>query len=144
MTIRSGKDLSVVQKEVFDIINGRIVVGHALKNDFNALLMSHPKRDMRDSARYRPFRRLTNGQTPGLKTLSKLLLGKTIQTGEHSSVEDARAAMQIYVMHKREWEESVRSAVATKRKAIGKSDVVPRKLKPKCSARTKTNETFAD
>lgn len=119
-----------VQKEVFEILNGRIVVGHALKNDFKALLFSHPKRDMRDTSRYKPFRRAVKGGTPGLKKLTKLLLGTTIQTGEHNSVEDARAAMKLYTMHKKEWEESLKLQVSSKRAKTGK--ILPaRKLKPK-------------
>lgn len=40
----------------------KIVVGHALKNDFQALMFTPPKNMIRDTARYRPYmRRKMNG-----------------------------------------------------------------------------------
>lgn len=36
--------LSVVQKEVTDLINGRILVGHAVHNDLQVLFLSHQRR----------------------------------------------------------------------------------------------------
>ncbi|KAH9640133.1 hypothetical protein HF086_002793 [Spodoptera exigua] len=42
--------------------------------------------------------------TPSLKRLAKEILGIDIQSGEHSSVEDARAAMQLYCSVARQWE----------------------------------------
>lgn len=67
-------------------MHGRIVVGHALKNDLECLLIGHPKRDIRDTSQHSPFRKLNKGRTPGLKKLAKDLLGIEIQGGPHSSV----------------------------------------------------------
>lgn len=39
------------------------------------------------------------GQLPGLKTLSTSVLGCSIQVGEHSSVEDARATMELFLVY---------------------------------------------
>ena len=35
-------------------------------------------------------------------------LGEQIQTGEHSSVEDAQATMKLYRLVERSWEQSLR------------------------------------
>lgn len=40
---------------------------------------------------------------PSLKALTKLVLDEDIQTGEHSSVEDARAAMKIFKLFEKNW-----------------------------------------
>merc|ERR1712025_442066 len=49
---------------------------------------------------------------PALKKLAAEVLGVTIQTGEHSSTEDARTAMLLYQSHKKEWERSLRGGAA--------------------------------
>jgi len=102
--LQNGENFSVVQKEVADILKGRILVGHALKHDLNVLYLSHPRRYWRDTSRYKPFRQISKGNTPSLKKLARELLGREIQVGEHSSVEDARAAMQLYMLYKNKWE----------------------------------------
>lgn len=102
--VRNGEEFSVVQKEVADILKGRILVGHALKHDLKVLYLSHPRKYWRDTSRYKPFRQITKGNTPSLKKLAQELLGREIQVGEHNSVEDARAAMQLYMLYKSKWE----------------------------------------
>ncbi|KAI7873460.1 exonuclease [Mucor mucedo] len=88
------------------IIRGRILVGHAVYNDLQALMISHPALLIRDTSRYKPFRKLAKGRTPGLKMLVNEVLGISIQSGSHSSVEDARFTMQLYKSVKLEWEKS--------------------------------------
>ncbi|XP_004922283.2 uncharacterized protein LOC101746969 [Bombyx mori] len=100
----NGEDFSIVQKEVADVIRGKILVGHSLKNDLNVLFLSHPKRNIRDTSKYKPFKKITKGSTPSLKRLAKEILSIDIQHGEHSSVEDARAAMQLYRTVSKKWE----------------------------------------
>ncbi|KAI9651465.1 MAG: 3'-5' exonuclease [Trizodia sp. TS-e1964] len=85
-----------VQAEVAALLAGRILIGHALRNDLQALLLEHPARDTRDTARHKPFRVLAGGRSPALKKLASELLGVEIQGGMHSSVEDARTAMLLY------------------------------------------------
>lgn len=94
--LRSARTLELVQKDVVKLLDGRILVGHAIKNDLNALLLAHPKRDIRDTSKYPPYRALSKGRSPGLKKLAQELLGITIQSGQHSSVEDARATMLLF------------------------------------------------
>lgn len=88
------------------IIRGRVLVGHAVYNDLQVLMISHPALLIRDTSRYKPFRKLAKGRTPGLKMLVKEILGLSIQSGSHSSVEDARFTMQLYKSVKLEWEKS--------------------------------------
>ncbi|XP_063585365.1 uncharacterized protein LOC134762748 [Penaeus indicus] len=56
--------------------------------------------------KYKGFRRLFKGTTPSLKNLTEKLIGVKIQHGEHSSVQDAQAAMRLYTAFRREWENS--------------------------------------
>ena len=44
-----------------------------------------------------------------LKTLSLQFFGNSIQDGEHCSLEDAKAAMQLYALKKEEFDASVES-----------------------------------
>ena len=94
--LRWARTLEVVQADIAKLLNGRILVGHAIKHDLDALMLGHPKRDIRDTSRYPPFRELAKGRTPGLKRLSREILGIDIQSGEHSSVEDAQATMLLF------------------------------------------------
>ncbi|GIY57691.1 RNA exonuclease 4, partial [Caerostris darwini] len=106
--LKEGKDLYEVQQDVLCIIHGRKVVGHDLKHDFDALLIGHPKYDLRDTSKYKPFREIANGRTPSLKKLTAKVLNCDIQSGEHSSIEDAQAAMLLYLVKKKEWERSIK------------------------------------
>lgn len=75
----------------------------------SVLRIKHPRHNIRDTAFYKPLRRLmANGRTPSLKRLSQAILGKEIQTGEHSSVEDARAVMSIYNCLASDWEQYIK------------------------------------
>ncbi|KAI9821690.1 MAG: 3'-5' exonuclease [Pycnora praestabilis] len=96
----TARSLEEVQKDISDLLDGRILIGHAIRHDLNALLLGHPKRDIRDTSRHAAFRKLSAGRTPALKKLSKELLGIEIQGGEHSSVEDARACMLLFRRNK--------------------------------------------
>lgn len=55
----NGEDFSTVQKDVSELIKGRILVGHSLKNDLSVLFLSHAKRNIRDTSRYKPFRKVS-------------------------------------------------------------------------------------
>ncbi|XP_037820429.1 RNA exonuclease 4 [Lucilia sericata] len=103
--IDNAEDFKSVQEEVVQMLQGKILVGHAIRNDLAVLHIKHPNSCIRDTSRYKPLCRLVaNGRTPSLKRLSQAILGKEIQTGEHNSVEDARAAMSIYNCLASDWE----------------------------------------
>lgn len=92
------------QAEVDTLLNGKTLVGHAVQHDLDALLLSHPKSSIRDTSKHANFRKISKGKTPSLKKLVAHFLKKEIQSGEHSSVEDARATMELYKMEKKEFE----------------------------------------
>lgn len=96
--------LSEAQAAVWELIQGKVLVGHSLKNDFRALLIEHPRKQTRDTSKYRPFRRIARGKSPSLRRLAKEFLGIDIQQGSHDSVDDARVAMLLYRAHKADWE----------------------------------------
>lgn len=110
--LKKGSDFKSVQKEVADIITGRILVGHALQNDLKVLFLSHPEHAIRDTSKFKQVRK---GQTPSLKSLAKTYLGVTIQDGEHSSVQDARTVMQLYKRFKKKWEASLKRQFTNKK-----------------------------
>lgn len=102
--LQSARTFEAVQADVAKLLDGKILVGHAIKNDLDALLLGHPKRDIRDTSRHPAFRQLARGKTPGLKKLAREVLGVDIQGGEHSSIEDARATMLLFRREKEGFE----------------------------------------
>ncbi|CAF0880599.1 unnamed protein product [Brachionus calyciflorus] len=108
---------TLVQKEVAEIIEGRILVGHALHNDLQVLLLSHPKNKIRDTQKCKVFRQKfpSLGSLSSLKVLAKTLLGLIIQEGEHNSVQDAQATMRIYTTFKKEWEQYLKDKKSGKK-----------------------------
>ena len=118
--LRSARTLEVVQADVAKLLDGRILIGHSVRSDLDALLLGHPKRDIRDTSRYLGFRQYSAGRTPGLKKLAKEILGVDIQEGQHSSIEDARATMLLFRKekngfeseHAKRWGPSLKSKIA--------------------------------
>ena len=114
----TARSLEEVQLVVGGILKDRILVGHALRNDLDALMMGHPKRDIRDTQKVPGFKKY--GRSPRLQTLAKEVLGISIQAGEHSSIEDARATMLLFRRHKSAFDvdhaQRYHTAVASKKK----------------------------
>ena len=102
--MQKARSLEQVQADISKVLNGNVLIGHSVRNDLDALLLGHPKRDIRDTARHPPFRKLAGGSSPRLKILAAEILGIEIQTGAHSSVEDARAAMMLFRREKEAFE----------------------------------------
>ncbi|XP_027278803.1 RNA exonuclease 4 isoform X3 [Cricetulus griseus] len=98
------EEFEVVKKEVAEMLKGRTLVGHALHNDLKVLFLDHPKKKIRDTQKFKPFRSQVRSGKPSLKQLSEKILGIRVQQAEHCSVQDAQAAMRLYIMAKREWE----------------------------------------
>lgn len=95
------------RKKVKRIIKNRILVGHALQFDLKVLRLKHFSDLIRDTSKYVPLRALAGfprNSTPSLKRLARQLLKWNIQINEHSSVEDARAAMLLYKKCEVQWE----------------------------------------
>ncbi|MCO5555784.1 hypothetical protein L7F22_009329 [Adiantum nelumboides] len=116
--LQGAPQFAEVQEKVANLIKGRILVGHALHNDLNALLLSHPKNMTRDTASYAGSRKIANTKYPSLRKLVELRLGLSIQKSgsAHSSVEDARATMALYRSFHAEWQQTLIGTGATNRK----------------------------
>ena len=114
-----GVPFKLVQGEVADMVKDKVIIGHDIKHDFDALEFSHPKPLIRDTAKYKPFKALSKGNTPSLKKLCMEILRKSVQEGVHDSVEDARGALQLYRMHRTSWERSIKRF---KKKTLKKND----------------------
>ncbi|VAI76113.1 unnamed protein product [Triticum turgidum subsp. durum] len=112
--MNKAKDFSIVQKDIAELITGRVLVGHALHHDLKVLLLGHPKKDIRDTSEYEVFRR--EGKRRSLKDLAAQELSVKIQQQEHCPIEDARAAMFIYKKHKKSWEKNKKEQFRFKNK----------------------------
>ncbi|VDK21274.1 unnamed protein product [Taenia asiatica] len=96
-------------------LQNRVVVGHAIHNDFEVLKIEHPQRITRDisSSPYAKAKaRISTKGPAALRHLAYVLLGLRIQRKEHNSIEDAQATMAIYRLVEREWEAELRKKVA--------------------------------
>ncbi|XP_075438577.1 RNA exonuclease 4 [Ascaphus truei] len=107
--IRHGEQFKVVQKEVSEILRGRVLVGHAVHNDLKIFFLDHPKKAIRDTQRYKPFKQRVKCGRPSLKLLCEKILNVKVQTGEHCSIQDAQAAMRLYTMEKKHWEAAIKA-----------------------------------
>ncbi|KFV46553.1 Apoptosis-enhancing nuclease, partial [Tyto alba] len=97
------------QGEILKILKDKIVVGHAIHHDFQALKYFHPKDRTRDTSRIPMLNQragLPSRAIVSLKRLALRLLQKKIQVGckGHSSVEDAQTAMELYRLVEVQWE----------------------------------------
>ena len=92
----TARSFGEVQSQIAALLKGRVLIGHDVKHDLRVLELSHPVKDIRDTAKYSGFRKYGHGPKPALKVLAKEVLGVEVQKGEHSSVEDARVAMLLF------------------------------------------------
>ncbi|XP_055452595.1 interferon-stimulated 20 kDa exonuclease-like 2 [Psammomys obesus] len=100
----------IARSQILKILSGKIVVGHAIHNDYKALQYFHPKSLTRDTSQIPLLNRKADcpeNVTLSLKNLTKKLLSRDIQAGKngHSSVEDAQATMELYKLVEVEWEQ---------------------------------------
>ena len=93
LALGAKKTLAEVQKDLLKLISrSDILIGHSLQNDLKVMKLKHPL--IVDTAIIYhhkagdPFK-------PSLKYLSEAFLNKSIQNGEHDSVEDARACLEL-------------------------------------------------
>ena len=105
LTSSRALSFNEAQQQVVELLRGNIVVGHGLKNDFEALKIDHPSSLIRDTARYHLFKS-ARGQPRKLKHLTLELLQYAIQEGKkgHDPMIDAKAALDLYLKHRNEWE----------------------------------------
>jgi len=71
-------------------------------------MLTHPKQDIRDTAKYRPFQRWGGNKWRArrLRDLVKENLGLIIQEEgqSHDSVDDAKATMELFKLVREAWE----------------------------------------
>ncbi len=112
LAMDADKCIAIVQQ----ILDGRILVGHGLKNDLTVLGISHPWYDTRDTAKYEPFMKKqkkddtsTLPRPRKLKDLALTKLDRVIQKeGEaHCPIEDAVAALDLYKKARGKWEKAM-------------------------------------
>lgn len=103
-------DIETVRQQVMKLLEFKILVGHALKNDLHALNIHHPWQNTRDTAKYQPFQKVRFDDgilwPRKLKDLCLEYLGLDIQwPGQpHSSYQDAWAALELYKLVRPTWE----------------------------------------
>jgi RNA exonuclease 4 len=116
-------DFPVCQKQVLELLTGKILVGHGLKSDLKVLGISHPWYMVRDTAKYEPYMkvRFQDGilWPRGLKDLCKEKLDRDVQVYgcPHCPKEDALAALDLYCLVWKQWERSMEYKIS-KTKAI--------------------------
>lgn len=108
--LRNAMPFAQAREEILSILEGKVVVGHSIYNDFDVLDMLHPAHMVRDTSTTRLLSRLAGfprGRCPSLKILASELLNRRIQVGRrgHCSVEDAQAALDLYKLVEGEWEQ---------------------------------------
>ncbi|XP_030638370.1 interferon-stimulated 20 kDa exonuclease-like 2 [Chanos chanos] len=107
--LRNATPFPQAKKEILKILSGKVIIGHAIYNDFKVLSYSHPPSLVRDTSHIPILNTkagLSEDQPASLKKLTKALFNKDIQVGRkgHSSVEDAKATMELYKLVEVEWE----------------------------------------
>eukprot|EP00929_Paragymnodinium_shiwhaense_P063819 TRINITY_DN31935_c0_g1_i1.p1 TRINITY_DN31935_c0_g1~~TRINITY_DN31935_c0_g1_i1.p1 ORF type:complete len:373 (-),score=116.37 TRINITY_DN31935_c0_g1_i1:45-1163(-) len=100
------------KKMAAELLEGKVVVGHAVHHDFEVLELTHPHVLIRDTALFRPLRLPgREKKVPSLKALADQFLRRTIQEGTHDSVEDARTALRLYGLKSKIWERQLKGAM---------------------------------
>ncbi|NXG74432.1 AEN nuclease, partial [Baryphthengus martii] len=110
--MKSAIPFKTAQAEILKILKDKIVVGHAIHHDFQALKYFHPKDRTRDTSQIPVLKQkagLPGRASVSLKSLARQLLHKKIQVGckGHSSVEDAQTAMELYRLVEMQWEKEL-------------------------------------
>lgn len=95
-------------REINNCLANKIVVGHAVYNDFKVLGMQRQPHTVRDTTACRHLTERAGfaRQCNGLKKLSEAVLGRKIQVGKkgHCSVEDALASLDLFKVVRSQWE----------------------------------------
>ncbi|KAI5291635.1 3'-5' exonuclease [Ascosphaera aggregata] len=130
----TARPFAEVQRDVSKLLEGKILVGHAVNNDLNVLMLGHPRRDIRDTSHHPPYRKFAGGGSPKLKVLASELLGIEIQGAAHSSVEDARATMLLFRRDKDAFEKEHAKKWPVK---VAKTREIGRELTPEQEKRKK-------
>ncbi|KAF8529499.1 hypothetical protein JB92DRAFT_2696284 [Gautieria morchelliformis] len=109
LSANSACNFSKAQRYVAELIRGRIVIGYCLWSYVSFYLVlgiTHPAAMTRDVALFMPFRAAIGKpkQMFGLPTLMHHLMRRQIQMGRLDSLENGRAALDLYRSHSVCWE----------------------------------------
>ena len=121
-------DFVTCQQQVLQLLEGKILVGHGLKNDLRVLGITHPWFMVRDTAKYEPFMkvRFDDGVLwpRSLKDLCHEHLNRDIQVygKPHCSSEDALGALDLYRHVSTHWEKTMEYKL-TKTRSIEQQQV---------------------
>lgn len=96
----TARSFEEVQAQVAELLKDRILVGHDVRHDLAVLMIEQSPKFIRDTAKFPGFRKYGNGLKPSLRVLAREILGVEIQSGQHSSIEDARVTMLLFRKHK--------------------------------------------
>ncbi|XP_035012336.1 apoptosis-enhancing nuclease isoform X1 [Hippoglossus stenolepis] len=112
--LRNATPFVQAREEIMSILEGKVVVGHSIYNDFEAMDILHPCHMVRDTCTTRLLSRLAGfprTRYPSLKILAGKLLNKKIQVGVrgHCSVEDALASLDLYKLVEGVWEQELQN-----------------------------------
>uniref|UniRef100_UPI00398E9D0F interferon-stimulated 20 kDa exonuclease-like 2 n=1 Tax=Pristiophorus japonicus TaxID=55135 RepID=UPI00398E9D0F len=83
--MRNATPFKLAQKEILKVLCGKVVVGHAVHNDFKALNYFHPQSMTRDTSKIPLLNRkagFPEKESVSLKRLTKQLLHRDIQVGQ--------------------------------------------------------------
>jgi RNA exonuclease 4 len=107
--LKDARSFETCRAEVSELLEGKVLIGHALKNDLNALCIRHPWSHTRDTGKYEPFMKIRFDGALWPRKLKELVsehVHREIQMpGQaHSPVEDAVAALDLYKSARAAWE----------------------------------------
>jgi DNA polymerase III epsilon subunit-like protein len=108
--LKGAGSFDTCRAEVLELLQGKVLVGHALKNDLYALDIRHPWSQTRDTGKYEPFMKTRYDNDVlwprKLKELVSEKLHRDIQTAgvAHCPIEDAVAALDLYKSVRAKWE----------------------------------------
>ena len=131
MLAEAQMDLPTCRQKVLDLLEGKVLIGHGLKNDLRVLNITHPWYMTRDTAKYEPFMkvRFEDGilWPRALKDLCHEKLHREMQVygKPHCPVEDALAALDLYRSVRCKWEKAMEYKINKTR------DIEARKLQQK-------------
>ena len=95
------------------MIQDKTLIGHGLKCDLKALGITHPWYRIRDTTKFPAYTHIKGEpqkkpQARKLRDLAIEHLNLTIQDGNHCPIEDATAALELYKINYRKWENLVK------------------------------------
>ncbi|MGH0177008.1 UNVERIFIED_CONTAM: hypothetical protein FKN15_074317 [Acipenser sinensis] len=109
--LRDALPFREAQREILQILKGRVVVGHALHNDFRALGYDHPREMTRDTSRQRLLRLragLPVRASVSLRNLTKKLLNRDIQVRLHYHSYPAGGRLVAEILNEGDWKPVVK------------------------------------